>query len=266
VANSIIGFSQLGGKGAFIGCVGDDRYGLFYKNEFGELGIEIGNPIVHGAVTGTCVALNTPDAERTMRTHLGIAAKLAKQHIDAERIARSKWLFLEGYLFANPAEGQGAIREALACAKRSGTKIAVTCSEGFVVEFFRPFVEEVVAQADLVFANEREACTLTGEKSAKASFEALAKRVPSVAVTAGPDGAYLSHDGRQFHTPAFPCTPIDLTGAGDMFAGAVLYGITHDCDLPAAVRGACRLSTQVITQRGARLSEGTRGIWDSIVS
>ena len=38
VANSVIAFSQLGGEAAFLGCVGDDRYGLFYKTEFDELG------------------------------------------------------------------------------------------------------------------------------------------------------------------------------------------------------------------------------------
>src|SRR5438128_12489658 len=68
VANSVIAFSQLGGQAAFIGCVGDDRYGLFYATEFEELAIDIGNPVIIGEATGTCVAIITPDAERTMRT------------------------------------------------------------------------------------------------------------------------------------------------------------------------------------------------------
>src|SRR5947208_12032204 len=67
VANSVIALSQLGGKGAFIGCVGDDRYGLFYESEFEELGIEIGSPVIVGETTGTCLCVITPDAERTMR-------------------------------------------------------------------------------------------------------------------------------------------------------------------------------------------------------
>src|SRR5690348_10347476 len=66
VANSIIAFSQLGGDAAFIGCVGDDRYGLFYVNEFEELGIDMGNPIIVNEATGTCLSIVTPDAERTM--------------------------------------------------------------------------------------------------------------------------------------------------------------------------------------------------------
>src|SRR5262245_18250786 len=80
VANSVIAFSRLGGDAAFIGCVGDDRYGLFYANEFEELGIDIGNPIIVGESTGTCIALITPDAERTMRTCLAVSSHLADRH------------------------------------------------------------------------------------------------------------------------------------------------------------------------------------------
>ncbi len=95
VANSIIGLSQLGGNGAFIGCVGDDRYGLHYAEEFADLKIDIGNPILVGETTGTCVALITPDAERTMRTCLAVSSQLAAKHVDSDRITKSEWLFIE---------------------------------------------------------------------------------------------------------------------------------------------------------------------------
>src|SRR3954453_10088169 len=106
VANSIIACSQLGGRGAFIGCVGDDRYGLFYKTEFDELDIDIGNPVIVGQPTGTSLCIITPDAERTMRTCLAVASHLSAKHVDAERIKNSEWLFIEGYVFANPATAQ----------------------------------------------------------------------------------------------------------------------------------------------------------------
>src|SRR5256714_12829196 len=127
VANSVIAFSQLGGQASFIGCVGDDRYGLFYTSEFEELGIDIGNPIIVNEATGTCVCLITPDAERTMRTCLAVSSHLAARHVDEDRIKKSEWLFIEGYVFANPDTGQTAIREAIRIAKLNGTKIAITC-------------------------------------------------------------------------------------------------------------------------------------------
>src|SRR5207244_2897987 len=133
VANSVIACSQLGGQAAFVGCVGDDRYGLFYQTEFAELGIDLGNPAIVGETTGTCVAIITPDAERTMRTCLAVASHLAARHVAEERIKNSEWLFIEGYVFANPDNGQGAIREAIRLAKKHGVKVAITCSEAFVV-------------------------------------------------------------------------------------------------------------------------------------
>jgi sugar/nucleoside kinase (ribokinase family) len=265
VANSVIAFSQLGGDGAFIGCVGDDRYGLFYAGEFENLKIEIGNPVIVGETTGTCVVLLTPDAERTMRTCLAVSSHLSAKHVDAERIKKSEWLFIEGYVFANPATGQTAIREAIKIAKANGVKVAVTCSEAFIPQVFGEALREALAQTDLLFANESEACSLTGAKTAAEAFQKLKSIVPACVVTDGPRGAHLRYGGAEAHVPAFPCTPKDLTGAGDMLAGAYLYGLTHGIAPAAAGRAACFLAMKVITQIGARLHHGAKQFWDEAV-
>ena len=265
VANSIIAFSQLGGDAAFIGCVGDDRYGLFYTSEFEELDIDIGNPVIVGAATGTCVALITPDAERTMRTCLAVASHLAERHMDAERIKNSEWLFVEGYLFANPT-GQGAVREAINVAKKNDVKVAITCSEAFIVELFHEPFFEALRQADLIFANEREACALAKATTAPEAFRKLKDMVPQCVVTAGPHGAYVRFGEAEGHVAAFACEPKDLTGAGDMFAGSFLYGVTHGIAPQHAARAACFLAMKVITQIGARLHHGTQQFWDETLA
>ncbi len=171
VANSVIAFSQLGGQGAFIGCVGDDRYGLFYAQEFEKLGIEIGNPVIVNEFTGTSVCLVTPDAERTMRTCLGVASHLAARHVDEARIRDSEWLFIEGYVFANPETGQTAILEAIRLAKQHGTKIALTCSDAFVPQVFAAPFKSALEHAELLFCNETEACSITGASGAEDAFK-----------------------------------------------------------------------------------------------
>jgi len=266
VANSTIAFSQLGGQAAFIGCVGDDRYGLFYTNEFEELGIDIGNPIIVNESTGTCLCLVTPDAERTMRTCLAVSSHLAARHVDERRVANSEWLFIEGYVFANPETGQTAIRESIRIAKEHGTKIAITCSDAFVVHVFGDALRDALKHADLFFCNETEACAVTQAKSAEEAFKKLNGSIPSVVVTNGPQGAYIRHNGVEAHVPAFPSEPKDLTGAGDMFAGAFLYGITHGVAPVKAARAAGYLSHKVISQVGARLHHGTRQFWDECVA
>ncbi len=265
VANSVIAFSQLGGDGAFIGCLGDDRYGLFYAGEFEELSIEIGSPVIVGEATGTCVVLLTPDAERTMRTCLAVSSHLAAKHVDAERIKKSEWLFIEGYVFANPATGQTAIREAIEVAKANGVKVAVTCSEAFIPQVFGEPLREALSQTDLFFANESEACSLTGATNAVEAFAKLKSIVPACVVTDGPRGAHLRYDGVEAHVKSFPCTPKDLTGAGDVFAGSYLFGLTHGVAPAVAARAACFLSMKVITQIGARLHHGAKQFWEEAI-
>ncbi len=266
VANSIIAFSQLGGQAAFIGCVGDDRYGLFYTSEFEELGIDIGNPIIVNESTGTCVCIVTPDAERTMRTCLAVASHLSARHVDEERIKNSEWLFIEGYVFANPETGQTAIREAIRIAKKHGTRIAITCSDAFVPRVFGEPLHEALQHTDLFFCNEDEACAVTKAGTAEEAFKKLDGKMPSVVVTNGPHGAYIRHDGIEAHVPSFACEPKDLTGAGDMFAGTFLYGLTHGVPPEKAARGAAFLAHKVITQVGARLHHGTRQHWDECLN
>ncbi len=265
VANSVIAFSQLGGDAAFIGCVGDDRYGLFYTSEFEELGIDIGNPIIVNESTGTCVCLITPDAERTMRTCLAVSSHLSARHVDEERIKNSEWLFIEGYVFANPDTGQTAIREAIRAAKQHGTKVAITCSDAFVPQVFGDSLKAALRDADLFFCNESEACAVTGAPNAHDAFKKLNGNIPSVVVTNGPHGAYIRHDGVEAHVPSIPTHAKDLTGAGDMFAGAFLYGITHGVPPERSARGASYLCHKVISQVGARLHHGTRQFWEEVV-
>ena len=88
--------------------------------------------------------------------------------------------------------------------------------------------------------------------------------VPSAVVTDGPNGCFVRYSGTETHVPAFPCNPKDLTGAGDMLAGAFLYGITHSVGPAKAARAANFLAMKVITQIGARLHHGTRQFWDEV--
>jgi sugar/nucleoside kinase (ribokinase family) len=266
VANSIIAFSQLGGSAAFIGCVGDDRYGLFYSNEFEELGIDIGSPIIVNESTGTCLCLITPDAERTMRTCLAVSNHLSARHVEERRIKNSEWVFIEGYVFGNPNTGQTAIREAIRMAKLHGTKVAITCSDAFVPQVFGDALNEALRQADLFFCNEGEACAVANAKNAEEAFNKLKGEISSLVVTNGPHGAFIRHDGVEAHVPSFPSQPKDLTGAGDMYAGAFLYGITHGVPPQKAALAAGYLAHKVIMQVGARLHHGTRQFWDECLS
>ena len=191
-----------------------------------------------------------------------MSSHLADRHVDERLIKNAEWLFIEGYVFANPQTGQHAIREAMRIARQHGVKVAITCSEAFVVEVFREAFFEAIIKADLLFCNESEACAVTKEANAAEAFAQLREVVPSAVVTAGPAGAYVRFGGVETHVPAFSCEPRDLTGAGDMFAGSFLYGVTHGVPPVQAARAANFLAVKVITQIGARLHHGTKQFWE----
>ncbi|MBX7144756.1 MAG: adenosine kinase [Oligoflexia bacterium] len=261
VANSIVAISQLQGRAAYISSLGDDRYGLHFENEFRQFGIELANHLSLGQMTGTVAVAITPDGERTMRFFLGAAACLGPQHVNEEVIAQSKYLFVEGYLFANPASSQEAVRMATKVARSSDCRVALTLSEPWVIQNFGTAIRELLPAVDLLFANEVEACTVTGATNVETAFEKLRTLVPDAVVTAGPRGAFVRFDGQEALVPAFPCRPVDLTGAGDMLAGAFLYGITHGYSAQESARAACYLAREVITRVGPRLSSGAAEYW-----
>jgi sugar/nucleoside kinase (ribokinase family) len=264
VANSVIALAQLGGESALCCRLADDEFGRFYRDECASLGVKVPVPLAQGGATGTCVVLTTPDAERTMRTSLGANLELSHEHVDARSIADAKWLFIEGYLFANSDGGRAAVREAINVARESGTKVAITCSDAWIVSGFGEHLGEALKHTDLVFANEEESSALAGTKDVQAAGRVLKERFPHVVLTAGPRGAFIWWEGEEIQVPAFPCQPRDLTGAGDAFAGGFLYGVNHGVSPADAARKACFLAHNVITQVGARLRGDVKKLWASV--
>ena len=251
-ANSLIALAQLGGRGAYGCLVGHDRFGVAYQEEMLSLGIALPNVPLTGKTTGTCLILITPDAERTLNTSLGVSAEFSANHVSESTIADSEWLYIEGYLLTNP-QGQEAARKAVQFAKANGTRVAVTFSDTFIVTVFRDALTEIVKSADLLFANYHEASAFADTEDEDRAFRHLCDSAPNAIMTLSERGARLSYAGQELHSKPFPVKAIDNTGAGDMFAGAFLYGQTQQYTPAESAALACFLSSRVVSQLGPRL-------------
>lgn len=251
-ANTIIAFAQFGGRAGYGTRLGKDDNGLFYASEFQSLGIELHAELTDNEHTGTCLVLITPDAERTMNTSLAANTSFTKEHLSEEAISRAEWVYIEGYKFSEPT-GTDAIERALYYAKKHGTKTAITFSDSFIVEYFGEGLRKAVAQADLIFCNEVEAQAFTGTGNVDQAFRALREAAPNVALTLGGQGSKVYMGGKLVDIPAVPVTPIDTTGAGDIYAAGFLYGITHNFTPEQAGRLGSVAAAKVISQLGARL-------------
>ncbi len=263
-ANTIIAFAAFGGKAAYKTHLGADELGDYYFKEFEDLGIHLHSEQIDTDPTGTSFVMITPDSERTMVTSLGASAKHGKEHIDDEIIARSKWLYVEGYKFSE-RDSTEAVHHAINICKENNTKIALSFSDKFIIDVFRDNLEYVAKNADLIFCNEAEACAYTGLSSAKEAFDKLCETTPNVAVTMGNKGSLVKWGDQKLEMPSYEANLIDTTGAGDMYAGGFLYGIINSDDPHIAGHLGSYSAALVVSQFGARLNKDHGEIRDKIL-
>ena len=255
-ANTIIAVSQFGGKSYYSFKVANDDTGFFYLDDIKNNGVETKNnkDSLPSGITGKCMVMVTPDAERTMNTYLGITGSLDESQIDEEALKNSEWLYVEGYLVASPT-GQKAAVEAVKLAKKHGVKTSLTMSDPNMVNFFKDNINEIIGDGlDLIFCNEHEAMDFTGTTNINEAREAMKSFSKSFVITLGKNGAMI-WDGTKFvDVEPHSVEAIDSNGAGDMFAGAFLYGITNGHSMAGAGSLASMASSKVVSQFGPRLS------------
>lgn len=255
-ANTVIAVSQFGGN-AFYSCkVANDQAGHFYLKDLKDNGVstKYTDKTAPEGTTGKCMVMVTPDAERTMNTYLGITATFSEEELVEEEIANSKWLYIEGYLVASPT-GQAAALKAKEIAKKNGVKVAFTMSDPNMVKFFKDNVAAILdGGVDMLFCNEAEAMEFCQTSDLSHAREELKKFANHFAITLGKNGAII-WDGTMFiDIEPHQVQAIDSNGAGDMFSGAFMYGITNGHSYAGSGALASLASSKVVSQFGPRLS------------
>ena len=258
VANSMIALSFFGGKGFYSCKVADDEDGRFYLDQLQKEGLATNATpeTLEPGATGKSVVLVTPDAERTFNTFLGATETFSTAQLDADALAQSEWLYIEGYLVAQQTAQPAAV-EAMRTARASGASVALTFSDVFMIKHFREGMDEIVGDGvDLILCNEDEVRAYTGTDDLASATEALKKIAKTFAITRGSKGT-LVYDGKALtEVPGVQVKAVDTVGAGDMFAGAFLYSITHGFSYEDAAKFANLAASRVVTKYGPRLSKG----------
>lgn len=264
-ANTMIAIANSGGTGVYAGKVSEDTYGEFYKKDMENAGIvfkTIPDPQGH---TGTCVVMTTPDAERTMLTHLGISTTLKKSDIDTDLLKASSISYIEGYLWDGPGTKEASVFT-MEESKKNGIKVSYTYSDPFCVNRSRDeFVRLTKEYFDIVFCNAEEAKALSEKEDKLEALKFIAGLSPLVFMTDSANGAYYAENGTISHVDGFPVKPVDTTGAGDCFAAGVLYGLTHGLSLQKSVRWGNYVASRIVQEIGPRLGIKLMGRQDEIL-
>lgn len=252
-ANTIIAASYFGAN-TFYSCkVADDENGQFYIDDMKSANVAMPNIVAMPGITGKCLVMITPDAERTMNTFLGISETVSSDELDHNAIKNSAYVYIEGYLVSSTT-GRAAAIECRKIAEANNVKTALSLSDPAMVQFFHDGLSAMIGQkVDLLFCNLDEALAYTKTESVDAAIEALKMIADEFVITQGNKGA-LIYDGSDIIKIA-PCATkaIDTNGAGDMFAGAFLYALTQGHGHQAAGNLASLAASTVVSQFGPRL-------------
>ena len=252
VANSIVGLSQLGNEVGFIGKVNDDELGVKYEEGLKKENVKyFYSKKKEVTSTGTCLILITPDSERTMVTFLGTAGKISDNDIDISAIKKSEILFLEGYLW-----DKGDPKKAFEKAINNSNKAAMSLSDLFCVERHKPhFLELVKNKLDITFTNEQEIMSLINANKFEDVIEFSKKTKKLIVITRGEKGALAIRNNEVVECSAKTNLKIvDLTGAGDLFAGGFLHEYINGKTLKENLEKGTEMSSKIIQTIGARFN------------
>ena len=255
VSNSIFVLSQLGGSGYSSFLVSDDNFGNIYINDLKNNGVKIGEKkyIIADGMTGSCLVLTTPDAERTMNTCLSISTKYSIKNISFDDLNNSKYLYIEGYLVTSELSMQ-AIHDCISYCNKNDIKIALTFSDLSMVKFFKDKLESILKyKIDLLFCNEEEAKAFSEKPSLNESSDFLLQFSKLVVITRGNKGSLIASSKEKINIDSVKTDAIDTVGAGDAFSGAFLFGINNGMGLENSGKLASALSSKVVSKIGPRL-------------
>jgi sugar/nucleoside kinase (ribokinase family) len=257
--NTVVAFAQFGGSAYYSCRVADDALGAFYADDLRTNGVDtnLHHPtegLVRGATTGSCLVLVTPDAERTMCTFLGTTAELDAKALNLPAIATAGVYYMEGYLAASPT-GLAAALEGRAHAVSHQVPLALTLSDVSMINFCRAGLDALLDEGvDYLFCNEEEAQVWSGSADETVIADTLSRLAKTVCLTRGAKGTRVIEAGKTIDVPGVPITALDANGAGDMFAGAFLFGVSRGMPAARAAKLANQAAAAVVSQYGNRLT------------
>ncbi len=212
--------AALGVSVGFVTRLGDDPLGNIALERLAEKGVDIScvKRVSGGTSTGVTILL-AHKGKRHILTYPGTMFEMAAADLDLAYLASARHFHLSS-LFLHKAlrpDLPGMLRQL----KSQGLSLSLDTNDD-PEDAWGPPLDELLGIVDIFLPNEDEACRITGKSDAESAMEALAKRVPLVAIKCGKRGSLVGNAGRRWFVPAQLVTPVDTIGAGDSFDAGFL--------------------------------------------
>jgi sugar/nucleoside kinase (ribokinase family) len=251
-ANTIHGIAMLGGNGGYLGKISNDEFGTYYTDDFKKLGIAT-HFYYSETGTGHATALISSDSERTFGTYLGAAMELTAEEMSSDIFRNYGILHIEGYLVQN----HDLIEAALKTAKENEMLVSIDMASFNIVSANLDFLLRTIDKyVDIVFANEDEAFSLTGQHPEEA-LQTISGLCGIAVVKLGDKGSLIKNGDKVFKIDAIKATSVDTTGAGDIYASGFLYALAEGMELETAGKIGSLLAGNVVEVIGAKIPAET---------
>ena len=253
-ANTVFAVQAFGGRGFYSCRVAEDEAGRHFLAALADAGIGTAGERPSEGQSGRCLTLVTADAERTMTTYLGVSATLGPEDLDEAQLAKSSYLYVEGYLAAaDSGTAAGALGREIAEAAK--VKTSLSLSDPSMVENCRAGLERMLGNGvHQLFCNEEEALSWAGTDRLDIATVELGDIAPHVHVTLGARGSLACRRGKSQMAVPFAVRAVDTTGAGDIYAGAVVHALLDGAEPVEAARFGNFAAARLVSRHGARLA------------
>ncbi|CAN2237037.1 RbsK Sugar kinases, ribokinase family [actinobacterium SCGC AAA044-D11] len=233
--------------------IGDDSAGQTLLSELDAYGVEHSNIVIPNTNTGVVVVIVGVEGERTMFPDSGANSGLGLS--DLPELSQFSAVYLSAYSLIN-SKSRAGVLEIISALRGANLPIILDpATVGVLMEVGVGAANEWLNFIDAIILNEEESHFLTGCENPIDAAAELLKKVKTVVIKRGSNGALGQNRGGQLiQVQARPTTVINTTGAGDAFAAGFISIWANNGELLDALDSGSELAAKCVALVGARPS------------